>query len=94
MCEIGFKRKSLFKLEFFTAHEITPGEWMSLVMERLLHLEQVFNESGAVRVHVHEIDDHQKEVFSEMLLTLERQGKCRQDFHDLAYALFNDRLEA
>ena len=54
MCEINPKRKQFFRLEFFTAHEITKDEWNRIVLETILELEQKFNASGKVRVHIHE----------------------------------------
>jgi hypothetical protein len=57
MCEINPKRKQFFRLEFFTAHIMTDARWEELVHKRLLELEQSFNESGEIRVHIHEEDD-------------------------------------
>lgn len=54
MCEIGAKRTEKFRLEFFTAHEMTEERWRTLVLERLLELEQAFNMRGEIRVHIHE----------------------------------------
>lgn len=54
MCEINPKRKKIFRLEFFTAHDMDDEQWEKLVIERLLFLEQQFNKSGKIRVHVHE----------------------------------------
>lgn len=55
MCEINPKRSEFFKLEFFTSQDITDSEWTNLVLERILKLEQEFNASGKIRVHVHPI---------------------------------------
>ena len=54
MCEINPKRAAYFKLEFFTSQEISDERWEELVMSRLLRLEQEFNDTGAIRVHIHE----------------------------------------
>ena len=54
MCEINPKRKRFFQLEFFTSHIISDEEWEKLVLQRLLELEQSFNMTGRVRVHIHE----------------------------------------
>ena len=56
MCEINPKRRQVFWVEFFTAHPITEKRWQELVLLRLLKLEQEFNESGEIRVHIHEED--------------------------------------
>lgn len=56
MCELNPKRTQIFRLEFFTSAEITEEQWQQLVLPRLLALEQEFNTSGEVRVHVHEIE--------------------------------------
>lgn len=53
MCEINPKRAAAFRLEFFTAHEVSKERWNKLVLERLLDLEQAFNETGEIRVHIH-----------------------------------------
>lgn len=37
--------------------------------------------------------DKQKQVFKEMLKSLEDKGMCRDVFHRLAEVLFNDSLE-
>ena len=57
MCEINPKRKQFFRLEFFTAHQMTDEAWQKLVLERILELEQAFNMSGEVRVHIHEMGE-------------------------------------
>jgi hypothetical protein len=57
MCEINPKRKQFFRLEFFTAHVMTDARWQKLVLERLLELEQSFNETGEIRVHIHEQEE-------------------------------------
>ena len=56
MCEINPKRRQVFWVEFFTAHPITEKRWQELVLLRLLKFEQEFNESGEIRVHIHEED--------------------------------------
>lgn len=62
MCEINPKRKQIFLLEFFTSEVIANEEWKELVYIRLLRLEQAFNESGKVRVHVHEAEEKPKPI--------------------------------
>lgn len=62
MCEINPKRIQFFRLEFFTAHPTTDARWQTLVLERLLKLEQEFNTSGEVRVHIHEEPDEKGEA--------------------------------
>ena len=57
MCEINPKRKQFYRLEFFTSHPISDEEWNLLVTERLFKLDQEFNQSGSIRVHVHEIEE-------------------------------------
>ena len=54
MCEINPKRKEIFTIEFFTAHEMTLERWRELVHQRLVVLEEAFNYSGEIRVHIHE----------------------------------------
>lgn len=56
MCEINPSRKQFFRLEFFTTLPMTEDEWNVLVSGRLVTLEQVFNATGNIRVHIHE--DH------------------------------------
>jgi hypothetical protein len=57
MCEINPAKASLFLLEFFTSdRRVTAEDWDQMVRERVLELEQKFNESGEIRVHVHEIE--------------------------------------
>ncbi len=56
MCEINPKRKEFFRLEFFTTHEMTDDQWYQLICEKLIKLEQAFNEKGNIRVHIHEED--------------------------------------
>jgi len=53
MCEINPKRTKIFRLEFFTSHSISEKEWNTLVVERLLELEQAFNATSQIRVHIH-----------------------------------------
>lgn len=55
MCEINPKRTKIFRLEFFTAGQVSDEEWNKLVLERLVQLEIAFNESMRVRVHIHEV---------------------------------------
>lgn len=62
MCEINPKRKQFFILEFFTTREMTQAEWEATVYSRILGLEEAFNASGEVRVHIHEVDDPEKPV--------------------------------
>jgi hypothetical protein len=54
VCELNPKRKAFYRLEFFTAQDIPEIEWNQLVVEKLLMLEQYLNESGKIRVHIHE----------------------------------------
>jgi hypothetical protein len=56
MCEINPKRKQFFRLEFYTTKPMTQEEWNQLVLPKLLELEQKFNQSGEIRVHIHEVD--------------------------------------
>lgn len=56
MCEINPKRKYIVQLEFYTAHEMTDERWNQLTLERILQIEQEFNKTGEIRVHVHELD--------------------------------------
>lgn len=53
MCEINPKRTRFYRIEFFTSEEISDEEWMEVVVGRILELEQSFNYSGKVRVHIH-----------------------------------------
>ena len=59
MCEINPKRALRYKLEFFTAKTMSDVEWEREVIDRLLTLEQEFNRTGIVRVHIHDeqVDD-------------------------------------
>ena len=41
-------------LIFFTSHKISDEDWNKLVIERLIKLEEEFNQSGKIRVHIHE----------------------------------------
>jgi hypothetical protein len=53
MCAINPKFHRRFQLDFYTSH----GEretFDELLAERLIWMEQAFNESGAIRVHVNE----------------------------------------
>lgn len=54
MCEINPSRKQYFRLEFFTTLPMTDDEWNVLVSGRLITLEQAFNATGNIRVHIHE----------------------------------------
>jgi hypothetical protein len=55
MCEIHPARKKFFRLEFFTSDKNMPEtRWNELVIERIIELEQSFNRSGEIRVHIHE----------------------------------------
>ena len=55
MCEINPKHSKFFRLEFFTSKPITKEEWNSLVYPKVLKLEQELNQSGVIRVHIHEV---------------------------------------
>ena len=57
MCEINPKRKKFFRLEFFTSHPMTEEQWEQLLYFRLVELEQAFNQSGEIRVHIHDAED-------------------------------------
>jgi hypothetical protein len=57
MCEINPKRKKLFKLEVFTAHEVSDEKWNHLVYDAITLIEQFLNRRGEIRVHIHEDDD-------------------------------------
>lgn len=54
MCEINPKRKQFFDLEFFTSDIISDEEWNKIVVNILFQLENKINESGKIRVHIHE----------------------------------------
>lgn len=54
MCEINSKKVKIFKIEFFTSHEISDEKWNKLILKRLLKLEEEFNLSGEIRIHIHE----------------------------------------
>jgi len=56
MCELNPKRKAIYRLEFWTSHELTQEQFIMQVVPRLLMLEEVFKKEGKVRVHVHEVD--------------------------------------
>jgi hypothetical protein len=56
MCSINPKRKQSFALEFYTAHEMSDARWQELVLERILELEQAFNATGEIRVHINETE--------------------------------------
>lgn len=55
MCEINAKRTQKFVIEFFTSENTSQEIWSELVLDSLLKLEQSFNWSGKIRVHVHEL---------------------------------------
>lgn len=57
MCEINPKRKKFYKLEIFTAHEISDEEWADIIYNKVLLVEQFLNRRGEARVHIHEMDD-------------------------------------
>jgi hypothetical protein len=58
MCEINPAHKQIFRLEFFTSNPyMTEARWRELVLERLLELEQAFNKTGEIRVHIHEVEE-------------------------------------
>jgi hypothetical protein len=54
MCEINPKRIRVFRLEFFSAHDLTDERWERLIYEKLIKLENEFNAPGEIRVHIHE----------------------------------------
>jgi hypothetical protein len=53
MCAINPKHKQFFSLEFYTAHG-TKEQFEELLAERLCWMEQAFNASGGIRVHINE----------------------------------------
>jgi hypothetical protein len=57
VCEINPKQSQIFRLEFYTAHAMPKQAWEELVMSKLLDLEQLWNEKGDIRVHIHEVDE-------------------------------------
>lgn len=57
MCEINPKRRAVFKLEIFTAHDITDSAWAAYVYNTLTLIEQFLNRRGEIRVHIHESED-------------------------------------
>ena len=52
MCAINPKRKQFFRLEFYTAHPMTDERWKELLSTTLIQLEQEFNKTGEIRVHI------------------------------------------
>lgn len=59
MCAINPKHKKFFRLEFYTAFE-GKEVFEELLAERLLWMEQAFNASGGIRVHINEINEEPK----------------------------------
>jgi len=59
MCAINPKHQQHFLLSFYTSH----GTWSAFdkeVCERLIKLEQEFNETGVIRVHVKPYDSSEE----------------------------------
>ena len=55
MCAINPARQQHFTLNFYTSNpNMTDERWQKLVLERILELEQAFNKTGEIRVHINE----------------------------------------
>lgn len=60
MCEINPKHTKFYRVELFTSQPLSEAEWQGVALEvdiELVKFEQACNESGRVRVHVHETDE-------------------------------------
>ena len=53
MCEINPKRAAYFRLEAFTAAEMTEAEFY----EEILAAEVRMNSTGKLRFHIHELEE-------------------------------------
>jgi hypothetical protein len=78
MCEINPKFKKFYKLEFFSAHG-DQETFNELLTERLVWMEQAFNASGGIRVHVHEMPPEQDQ--QNRIDELEQQIECMKESH-------------
>lgn len=76
MCEINPKRKAFYRLEFFTTKDMSDRAWLEFLSRKLNELEQAFNETGVVRVHVHEQDDDENARLRDALELLRFRGGC------------------
>lgn len=55
MCEINPKHSAFFRLEAFTSHDMSEGEFVNEVAKRLFNVEQQLNADGHFRFHIHEV---------------------------------------
>jgi hypothetical protein len=58
MCEIKPKHTFIFRLEFFTSHDVSLKEFLDIVVEKAFAMEQLANQDARIRCHIHEAEEY------------------------------------